>query len=143
MTKSRPVPLCTELLPSGKLCRGIALRDQRYCHAHIRNHRLRERDRAQIAVLEDLAARVQRMDLPTLLHTLNCRLTGLSRCHAITRFPEVTYLLAHTIDRLEEANPSESDIKSQLTPDQIPDDLSRFSPNEINQMIASLTNSIA
>lgn len=146
MAQSRPVALCHHLMPTGKLCRGVAVRDDRYCRAHIRNYRQLERDRAQFAAIERLADTVQPMDLAGVLYELSWRLTQLSRCYSITRFPEITYLLAHSIDRLDEfigeLNSSKSDISPKLTPDQIPGDLSGVSLNEINQMIMGLNNSI-
>lgn len=51
MAQCKPAPLCNHLMPTGKLCRGVALRDERYCRSHIRNHRLVELDRATPAPL--------------------------------------------------------------------------------------------
>ena len=134
MAQSRPVALCTQLLPSGKLCRGIALRGQHYCRSRIRNYRLLETDRARNAALEKLSAEVERMAIPDLLEAIRDRLLNLSRSHAILRLPELCYLLTVAI---EEITPFKSNIEPEPTLNQIPEDLSQLSPSEFNQMLAS------
>ena len=102
MAATKPVPLCTELLPTGKLCRGVALRDQRHCRAHIQNHRLLERERQHDQAMLRLRADLDSMDLPELLQTLETRL---HRITSIVRtYPEARQTLASTIDRLAELN---------------------------------------
>jgi hypothetical protein len=140
MAQSRPVALCTQLLPSGKLCRGIALRGQHYCRSHIRNYRLLEADRARNAALEKLSAEVERMAIPDLLEAIRDRLLNLSRSHAILRLPELCYLLTVAI---EELTPFKSNIKPEPTPIQIPDNLEQLSPSEFNQMLEGLFKSNA
>ena len=138
MAQSKPVALCTQLLPSGKLCRGIALRGQHYCRSHIRNYRLLEADRARNAALEKLAAEVERMAIPDLLAAIRDRLLNLSRSHAILRLPELCYLLTVAI---EELTPFKSNDEPQPAPIQIPEDLEQLSPNEFNQMLEGLFKS--
>ena len=118
MAQSKPVALCTQLLPSGKLCRGIALRGQHYCRSHIRNYRLLEADRARNAALEKLSIEVERMALPDLLAAIRDRLLYLSRYHAILRSPELCYLLTIAV---EELNPFRSNIELEITPNQTPE----------------------
>lgn len=129
-------------MPTGKLCRGVALRNERYCRAHIRNYRLLERDRAQNAALETLSLQLQRMDLSGLLATIKDRLVNLSRSCTIVRFPEICYLLTVAIDRLDDLKCAESNMGPQAALDQIPDDLSQLNPNELNQMLEGLLKSI-
>lgn len=142
MAQSKPVALCSHLMPSGKLCRGVALRNERFCRSHISNHRLAEMDRAQNAALERLSLKVQGMDLSALLHEIKIRLVNLSRSYAIARFPEICYLLTVAEDWLDEAKSSESNIDPQLPLDEIPEDISQLTPNEMNQMFEKFLKSI-
>jgi len=78
MAASKPVDLCTHLMPSGKLCRGIALRGQRHCHAHIGNHyHLTKRERGQFEALSRLADQLQGMGYLDLLYTLQAKLCSI------------------------------------------------------------------
>ena len=142
MAQSKPVALCSHLMPSGKLCRGVALRNERFCRSHIRNYRLIEADRAQNAALERLSLQVQRMDLPALLFEIKTRLVNLSRSYTIARFPEICYLLTVADDWLTEAKSSESDTDLEAELDQIPEDLSKLTPNEMNEMFEKFLKSI-
>lgn len=140
MAQSKPVALCTQLLPSGKLCRGIALRGQHYCRSHIRNYRLLERERQHEGAMFRLSAQLEAMDIPQLLQTLQLKLDHITSI--VRAYPEARLALNIAIARLNEVNGPESNNDPQLTPDQIPEDLSHFSTNEINQMIQGLTRSI-
>jgi len=141
MAQSKPATLCSHLMPSGKLCRGVALRNERYCRSHIRNYRILALDRAQNAAIERLALEVQRMDLYQLLVLIQKRLVTLSRSYTVARFPEICYLLTVAIDWIYDAKSEESNISPQIPLDQIPEDLEQLSPNEFNQMIAGLFKS--
>lgn len=141
MTASKPVALCTYLMPSGKLCRGIALKDQRYCRAHIRNHRLHERQRAENEALDRFIARVAAMDLPELLYTLHHRLEELNRAYSLRRFPEIRSLLIESMERLWKLKPIESDISSQLPQIQMSVPFEQLTPTQINQMLVNLMQS--
>lgn len=143
MAQTKPAPLCNHLMPSGKLCRGVALRGEHYCRFHASGNRLLDRQRAEFAALERLDAQIQRMDLPTLLNTVKVSLVTLNRSQKISRLHELCHLISIAEDRLENAlSSSESNTIPQLTPDQIPEDLSHLSPSEINQLILSLGSSI-
>jgi hypothetical protein len=120
---TKPAALCTHLMPSGKLCRGIALRNERFCRSHIRNHRFQERTRAENEALEHFLEKVFAMDLLQLLHTLHGRLENLNRAYSFSRFPEVRCLLSAAKDRLD-------DIKSL-------ESISSLQP-ELNQYLGSL-----
>ncbi|MFZ0662827.1 MAG: hypothetical protein WAM66_09055 [Acidobacteriaceae bacterium] len=136
-------------MPTGKLCRGVALRNERYCRNHIRNYRLAERERQHDDAMSRLSAQLDAMDIPQLLQTLQLKL---DRVTSIVRaYPEARLTLTIVINRLQalndpahnsELNPPESNIRPQLTPDQIPEDLSQYSFNELNQMIIGLGGSI-
>lgn len=149
MAQCKPAPLCTHLMPTGKLCRGIALRNQRYCRNHIRNYRLVELERQHDDAMFRLRAQLDAMDIPQLLQTLQLKL---DRITSIVRaYPEARLTLTTVINRLQalndpacnpEINQPESNAYPQLTPDQIPEDLSQCSLNEINQMIIGLGASI-
>ena len=136
MPPTKPVALCTHLLPSGKLCRGIALRNERHCRAHIRTHRLLDRVRVQEEAIDRLVVKVQHMDLRHLLDSLHGKLEDLNRAHNLARFPEIRYLLIVAIDRLYEATHFESNIDLQLELNQFAFDPDHFDPNKIKQMLA-------
>ncbi|HEX5236574.1 MAG TPA: hypothetical protein VFW25_14740 [Silvibacterium sp.] len=127
MPQAKPaIPLCTELLPSGKLCRGAALRNHRYCRAHIARHRLLERDRQHNEAVYQLRAGLDTMDIPELLQTLEAKL---DRITCIVRaYPEARVTLGYVIDRLHAVNAEMSQM--QLT------------SNEINHLPASPNSSI-
>ena len=136
MAASKPVALCNHLLPSGKLCRGIAVRNERHCRAHIRNHRQLDRERVQEEAVDHFVAKVEHMDLWKLLDTLHGRLEDLNRAYTLPRFPEIRYLLIVAIDRLYEATHLESNISLQPELNQLPSDLDHFDPGKIKQMPA-------
>lgn len=142
MAQCKPAALCSHLMPSGKLCRGIALRNERYCRSHIRNYRVTELDRAQTAVLEKLSLQVQRMDLSALLFDIKGRLVNLSRSYTIARFPELCYLITVAVDWLDDLKYPDSNTSPQPSLNQIPEDPSQLSPNALNQMLAGLMKSI-
>ena len=135
MAASKPVALCTHLLSSGKLCRGIAVRSERYCRSHIRNYRLLERARAETEALDRLAAKVACMDLEELLSALHSKLEDLNRAYNLGRFPEVRYLLTVAIDELCDLKYSESNVSPQPEPNQMP---STLDPNRVKQMPAPI-----
>lgn len=136
MAATQPVALCTLLLPSGKLCRGIAVRNQRHCRAHIRNHRFLERERAQEEALDRLGAKINRMELGDLLYELHGKLENLNRANNLIRYPEVAYLLVATIDRLLESNTC-----LQPEPNQLPFGFDLSDINRIKQVLASAPDS--
>ena len=78
MAASKPVDICTHLMPSGKLCRGIALRGQRFCRAHIgdRFHQTK-REREQSEALSRLMDQLQGMPYLDLLYTLQVKLCSI------------------------------------------------------------------
>ena len=141
MAASKPVALCTQLMPSGKLCRGIALKNQRYCRAHIRNHRLSERQRAELAAFDRFAEQVEAMDMSELLHTLHCRLEQLYLAYNISRFPELRCLLNQTMERVAELKSLESNADPQLALDQMLPYLSEMNLNHLNRRPASSAES--
>ena len=141
MAQSKPAALCSHLMPSGKLCRGVALRNEHYCRSHIRNYRILELDLARNAAIERLALEVRRMDIHDLLVVIKDRLVILSRSYTIARFPEICFLLTVAIDWLYDARSEESNLSPQVPLDQVPEDIEQLSPSEINQMIAGLFKS--
>ena len=138
MAQSKPAALCSHLMPSGKLCRGVALRNERYCRSHIRNYRILEIDLARNAAIERLSLEVRRMDLHDLLVVIKDRLVILSRSYTIARFPEICFLLTVAIDWLHDARSEESNVHPAIPLNQIPEDVEQLNPSEINQMIAGL-----
>jgi hypothetical protein len=108
---SKPVALCTLVMPSGKRCRAVALRNQSFCRAHGSTHRLYERDRAFNPILERLEEKIAAMDTSELLHLLHQKLGRLPK--TLSRFPDIAYTVAATMDRLDEINQMESNLKLQ------------------------------
>src|ERR1700739_1399689 len=108
MAASKPVALCTHLLASGKLCRGVALRNERYCRAHIRNQRILVHQRVQHDALQRLSEQTDSMPLDDLLYLLLRKLEAVHLAHSLSRFPEVSCLLVCTINRLIEAREQNS-----------------------------------
>ena len=155
MAKSKPVDLCTHLLASGKLCRGVALRNERYCRAHIRNHRILDHQRVQHDALQRLSEQTDSMPLDDLLYLLLRKLEAVHLAHSISRFPEVSCLLVCTINRLIEAREQapdhmtapltspESIAAPQLSPDHTLPDLAQLDPSQLNQMLTKYLESLA
>jgi hypothetical protein len=109
---SKPVALCTLVMPSGKRCRAVALRNQSFCRAHSGTHRLCERDRAFNPILERLGDKIAAMDTSELLNFLFHKLGRLPK--TLSRFPDIAYTLTATMDRLDEINQMESNLKQQI-----------------------------
>lgn len=110
MAASKPVDLCTHLMPSGKLCRGIALRGQRLCHAHIgdRYHQTK-REREQSEALNRLADQLEGMPYLDLLYTLQAKLCSIQSIllpyaeakltlHVVLNYVQNLYENAYKID---------------------------------------------
>ena len=126
MASAKPVDLCTHLLPSGKLCRGIALRGERLCRSHIRNHRILERERAHQQAMDRLAAELDVLDLPELLLALNEKL---SRITSIVRaYPEARLALVIALQRLEETN-EQNAAESDTFPQNDSNQFAGFNPS--------------
>lgn len=146
MATSKPVDLCTHLMPSGKLCRGIALRNERLCRAHIRNHRFQEREWAHNQAMDRLRDELDLMDIPELLQTLQEKLTRITSI--VRAYPEARLTLSVTIDRLNMDHPNagrpnqlnlaESIANLQRQQNQSPS----LNRNDLNTMFAALMNSI-
>jgi hypothetical protein len=138
-------------MPSGKLCRAVSLRDQRYCRAHIRNHRIAERERAHREAMERLGAELDAMNLPELLFTLNRKLDGINSIVRV--FPEARLTLVVAINRLNQLadadsayeSAPESDMESDAYPElpsnQLPTTLEGLTPARVNQILANLRES--
>ena len=141
MAKSKPVALCTQLMPSGKLCRAVALKDQRYCRAHIHNHRLSERQRAEFAALDRFTEKIVAMDMSELLHTLHGRLEQLYLAYNIARFPELRCLLTETMERLGELKSVESNLDAEPAQDQMLPYLSEMNLNQLKRCPVSSAES--
>jgi hypothetical protein len=112
MAACKPAALCTLLMPSGKLCCGVALRNQPFCRAHSSTHRLYERDQALNPILDRLGEKIAAMGTGQLLDFLHQKLVRLPK--TLSRFPDIAYTLTVTLDRLDEINQMESDLKQQI-----------------------------
>jgi hypothetical protein len=128
MPPCKPVDLCTQLMPSGKLCRGIALKNERFCRTHIRNHRIAERQRQHDEAIMRLGAELDALELPDLLIALNEKL---NRITSIVRaYPEARVALDIAIDRLARLTSPQSNASAQLLPNHM---LAGLSPDLIHQ----------
>lgn len=166
MAATKPVDLCTHLFASGKLCRGVALRNERYCRAHIRDHRILDHQRVQHEALQRLSEQTDSMPLDDLLYLLLRKLEAVHLAHSLRQFPEVSVLLVCTINRVIEAREQTSDqmpdqmtaqmadptaqltspesiAAPQLSPDQTLPDLAQLHPSQLNQMLTKYLESIA
>ena len=112
MAASKPAALCTLIMPSGKRCGGMALRNQRFCWAHIRTHRALERERILGSILDRLGDKIAAMDTGELLNFLHQKLGRLQK--TLRRYPEVGYTLTVTLDRIEEIDRMESNLRLQI-----------------------------
>jgi hypothetical protein len=146
MAATKPVDLCTQLLPSGKLCRGVALRNQRHCRAHIRNHRILERERRHDEAMFRLLAELEVLSLPELLQTLETKLNSITRI-IVRTYPEARQTLAFTIDRLADLNAQVQQLSSpesiaspQVPQNQSPHPAAQPVPGRINHLPARSPN---
>jgi hypothetical protein len=117
MAASKPVALCSLVMPSGKPCRAIALRNQRFCRTHSATHRVYERERIHCEILDRLGEKIRAMDTSELLLFLHQKLGRLPK--TIKRFPDIGYTLTVTLDRLSEITEMESILKHQIQQNQI------------------------
>lgn len=140
MAATKPVDLCTHLLPSGKLCRGIALRNERLCRAHIRNHRFLERERQFQLSMQRLGDQLDAMDLPDLLLALGQKLDRISSI--VQPYPEARLTLIVAINRLNQLKDDESNAYPQPQPNQSPDLNPDLKSSQINQMLQTLMESV-
>jgi hypothetical protein len=100
MAATKPVDLCTQLLPTGKLCRAIAIKDERLCRAHLSTHRRIERERRHDEAMFRLYDELDAMDFHELLQTLDQKLNHIqSVVHA---YPQARATLQTVIRRLND-----------------------------------------
>lgn len=100
MAKSKPVELCNHVMQSGKPCRGVALRNERYCRSHHRTYRLLERERALQDSMSRLSEKLEALDLVGVLLALQHKLEGLQSVFG--PYPDVSFTLSFAISRLDE-----------------------------------------
>jgi hypothetical protein len=109
MATTKPVPLCTLIMPSGNRCGSPALRDQRFCYHHSGSHRLRTREELLGKRLERLGNKLDAMDISELLLFVHHKVESLQK--TFNRFPEVRYTLTYTLDRIDELKSFESELR--------------------------------
>jgi len=98
--------LCQYDLPSGKLCRQIALKGEQICRHHMRLFRHSESEMIRQEALDDLAERLSAMHLPELLRTLQRQCRRMQRNHravSASLSEETQLTLAITLQRIEES----------------------------------------
>ena len=137
MSASKPVALCTHLLPSGKLCQAAALRNERLCRHHIRNHRFLERERAHNEAMARLFADLDAMSFPELLQTLDKKLDRIT--NIVRAYPEARLTLGVVLERLADLNLAASITAPQLQPNQS----ASFNPIPINVRHTTAAQSIS
>lgn len=89
MSQPSGCPECRHILPGGRKCRSIALKDQAFCYAHLRHSNLTEANRARshsvaLPPLEDWAAIQMSLD----------EIVAAFAAHKISRPEAGTYLYA-------------------------------------------------
>ena len=104
-------------MASGKRCGSPALRNQRYCWAHNKTHRIYERERALGRILDRLGDKLDAMDTSELLDFLHHKLERLQK--TFNRFPDVRYTLNSALDRIQEITELESMAKQQIQSNQM------------------------
>lgn len=97
-----PVRLCQFDLPNGELCRQVAMKDQPVCRHHIRNFREADQDAAREVAMTRLEDRLNQMNLPELLHTLQRKLNRIVRTMPV--YDEARTTLRIAIDCLHKHN---------------------------------------
>jgi hypothetical protein len=101
---SLPVRLCQYDLPNGKLCRQIALKEESVCRHHMRNFRHNMYEVMHAEAMERFEARLNQMDLPELLVTLESKLNRIQKTMPVWDEARVTLriTLQHIIRRNNE-----------------------------------------
>ncbi|HEX5234623.1 MAG TPA: hypothetical protein VFW25_04755 [Silvibacterium sp.] len=99
-------------MPSGRRCRAVALRNQRFCRSHAATHGLYERENIVGPTLDRLAAKAAEMTTDELLGFLHEKLGRLQK--TMNRFPDVRYILIAALDRITEITQMESILKQQI-----------------------------
>ncbi len=117
MAASKPVALCTLVMPSGKPCRAVALRNQRFCRAHNATRRVYERERILGKIMDRLGDKIDDMSTSELLCFLHQKLGRLPK--TLNRFPDVAYTLTASLDRINEIIEMESVLKQQIQQNQL------------------------
>lgn len=97
-----PVRLCQFDLPSGRTCGQVAMKDQSVCRHHIRNFRDADQAAAREVAMTRLEDRLNQMELPELLHTLQRKLNRIVRTMPV--YDEARTTLHVAIDRLHQHN---------------------------------------
>jgi len=116
MATGKPQGLCTLIMPTGKLCGSPAVRNQKFCYNHIRNHRAYERGHVHTRMLERLGSQIDAMETPELLDFLHQKLARLRK--TLNRFPDVHYTLMASLDRIGEITQMESILRQQVRQNQ-------------------------
>lgn len=126
----RPVLQCALILPAtGRRCGSVALRGQQFCRHHAENHLPLTGERHLCQRLDRLTQNMDNMDMPLLLNFLREKLVALQK--TLRRFPEVAHTLTYTLDRLEAANPPQSNTSRLPQQDQKLTALNQAILNEI------------
>jgi hypothetical protein len=116
MAATKPAPLCTLVMPSGKRCGSPALRGKPFCYHHVRKHRDYTRDLMLVLRFDRLGDQLDAMDTPQLLNFLHQKLATLTK--TFRRFPEVGFTLVYTLDRIGEITSLESTLRLFLQQNQ-------------------------
>ena len=99
-------------MPTGKRCGSPAMRNEKFCYNHSRNHCAHERGHIRARMLERLGSKIGTMDTPDLLYFLHEKLSRLHK--TLNRFPDVHYTLMASLDRIAEITQLESTLRQQI-----------------------------
>ena len=97
---SRTADLYRHQLPSGQTCRQITLKGEYFCRHHRRLFHKSENEMIHEEAMERLAAELQSLDLPDLLHALYGKLTRLRS--TVRANPEAQLALTITLERMKQ-----------------------------------------
>lgn len=102
MSATTPATLCQFDLPSGKLCRQVALKGEQVCRHHARHLERNMYGITRDEAMQRIEARLSEMDLHELLLTLESRLKRIER--TMPAFDEARLTLRVTIKQLKRYN---------------------------------------
>lgn len=142
---SSPRNLCQHQLPTGKLCRQITLKDEYFCRHHRRLFHKSENEMIQEEAMYCLAAELQSLDLPDLLHALYGKLTRLRS--TVRANPEAQLALAITLERMKQhghnqrpAHPRSGHSQPAPTPINFPENSMESMSEQMREFLKVLQN---
>lgn len=140
-SSAAPADLCQHILPSGRPCRQITLKEEYFCRHHRRLFKKADCESAQEGAVLRLVAKVHSLELPGLLKVLYGRL---SRLRSVVRAsPETQIVLSIALERLRSELQSGSyrpGVKPRQTPANFPENPMKSMSQHILEFLKTLQN---